>query len=165
MMCPDDGAVDHVGGRVALGHFCQRFEHRIEHASLNPSSVAAKDAVPFAIFVGEVSPLCPSPRHSHHAFVVETVILRQSTTASALRRQQWPDQCPLVVQYANTLAQSCLPKDSLESTSESHVNLCPRNLAYAGLAATYGAACWNTDELALHGTVALLYFVLTCLAK
>jgi hypothetical protein len=31
MMCPDDGANDHVGGRVSLHHFRQRIEHYIEH--------------------------------------------------------------------------------------------------------------------------------------
>lgn len=128
MMCPDDGAIDHVGSHVSLHHFRQRFEHRIEHAGFDPSSVAAKDAVPLAIFVGQVPPLRARPRHPHHAFVVKPVILRRSAPPASFRGQQWPDQCPLIVRYANSFAQDCLPKDSLESTSESHVNLCPRNL-------------------------------------
>ena len=78
MMCPDYRTVDHVSGRVSLHHFRQCFEHCVEHTGLHPSSVAAKDAVPFAIFVGQVPPLRPRPRHPHHAFVVEPVILRRS---------------------------------------------------------------------------------------
>jgi hypothetical protein len=97
MMCPDNGAIDHVSGRIATRQFRQRFEHCIEHASLNPSSVAAKNAVPFAIFIGQMPPLRTRPRHPHHAFVVTPVILRRTATPASLRGQQWPDQCPLIV--------------------------------------------------------------------
>jgi len=51
MMCSDDGAVDHVGASVPFDQFRQSFEHRLEHAGLDPSSVTAEDAVPFAVFV------------------------------------------------------------------------------------------------------------------
>jgi hypothetical protein len=128
MMCSDYGAVDHVGGGVSLHQTGKRFEHRVEHASLNPSSVAAEDAVPLAIFVGQMPPLRARPRHPHHTLKIEPVVLRRTATSPTFRRKQWPDQSPLIVRYTNSLAQGCLPKDSLESTDGSHVNLCPRNL-------------------------------------
>jgi hypothetical protein len=90
-MCPDHRAVDHVSGGIATRQFRQRFEHRIEPPSLDPSSVAAKDADPLAIFVGQMSLLRARPRHPHHAFLVKPVILRRTATPAPLRRQQWPD--------------------------------------------------------------------------
>jgi hypothetical protein len=128
MMCSDYSAIDHVGGGVSLHQTGKRFEHCVEHAGLNPSSVAAKNAVPFAILVWQVPPLRPGPRHPHHAFIVKPVILRRAAAPASLRGQQRPDQCPLIVRYTYSLAQDCLPKDSLESTTESRVKLCPRNL-------------------------------------
>ncbi len=86
MMCPDHGAVDHVGGGVSLRQFRQRFEHRVEHAGLDPSSVAAEDAVPLAIFVGQLTPLRARPRHPHHAFKIQPVILRRTAAPTSLRR-------------------------------------------------------------------------------
>ena len=110
MMCPDNGAIDHVGRGISLHQTGKRFEHCVEHAGLDPSSVAAEDAVPFAIFVGQVPPLRPCPRHPHHAIVVKPVVLCRTATPASFRGQQWPDQCPLIVRYANSLAQDCLPK-------------------------------------------------------
>jgi hypothetical protein len=46
MMCPDHGAIDHVGGDVSLDHFRQRFQHRVEHAGRYPAPVAPEHAVP-----------------------------------------------------------------------------------------------------------------------
>lgn len=70
MMCPDYGAIDHVGDAIATCHFRERFEHRIEHPGFDPSSVAPEHAIPLAIFVGEVAPLGACPRHPHHAFKI-----------------------------------------------------------------------------------------------
>ncbi|GFE98145.1 hypothetical protein DmGdi_32180 [Gluconobacter sp. Gdi] len=106
-MCPDHGAVDHVGGGVALHYFSQRFQHRVEHASCNPAPIAAEHAVPLAVFVWQVSPLRACPRNPHHAFEIEAVILRR----------------PPVQSVRPTLP----PKDSLESRHGSTVNLCPQN--------------------------------------
>ena len=128
MMCPDHGAIDHVGGAIATRHFRQRFEHRIEHAGLDPSSVAPKHAVPLAIFVRQVPPLRTRPRHPHHTFEIRPVILCRTASPTSLRRQQGANQRPLRVRYSNPLAQHCLPKDSLESAPEFQVKLCPRNL-------------------------------------
>ncbi|MDR7031320.1 hypothetical protein J2X35_000001 [Mesorhizobium sp. BE184] len=57
MMGPDNGAIDHVGASIPLDQFSQRFEHRLEPAGLDPSSVTAEVAVPFAVFVRQMSPL------------------------------------------------------------------------------------------------------------
>ncbi len=75
-------------------------------------------------------PLRPRPRHPHHTLIVKTVILRRVAPPTSFRGQQWPDQCPFIVRYANSLARECLPKDSLQSTYESHVKLCPQNLMF-----------------------------------
>jgi hypothetical protein len=128
MMCPDHGAIDHVGGAIATRHFRQRFEHCIEHAGLDPSSVASKHAVPLAIFVRQVPPLRTRPRHPHHTFEIQPVVLGRTASPTSLRRQKRANQRPLRVRHANPLTQRCLPKDSLESTPESQVKLCPRNL-------------------------------------
>jgi len=69
-MCSNHGAIDHVGGAIAACHFCERFEHRIEHPGFNPPSVAPEHAVPLAIFIGEVAPLGTRPRHPHHTFKI-----------------------------------------------------------------------------------------------
>ena len=128
MMCPDHGAIDHVGGAIATCHFRESFEHRIEYSGLDPSPVAPEHAVPLAIFIGEVTPLGTRPRHPHHAFKVSPVVLGRTAPSASLRWQQRADQCPFFIRNPNPLAQLCLPKDSFESARESLVKLCPRNL-------------------------------------
>lgn len=128
-MRPDDGGVDHVGAGISLDHLGQRFEHGIEHARFDPSSVAAEHAVPLAIVVGQVPPLRPRPRHPHHALEIEPVVVGRSTSAPALRRQQWPDQRPFLVRQSNALAQGFLQKEALNQSAKFRVNLCPRCLA------------------------------------
>ncbi|MEN7454062.1 hypothetical protein AAAK29_25800 [Mesorhizobium sp. CCNWLW179-1] len=63
VVCPDKGAVDHVGGSIALDHICQGFEHCLEHAGLDPASIAPEDAIPLAEFIRRLSPLCAGARH------------------------------------------------------------------------------------------------------
>jgi len=96
MMCPDHGAVDHVGAGIACHHLGQRLEQSIEHAHLHPAPIAPEHAVPLPVFVWQQTPLRARPRHPQHAFKAETVILRETTPAPALRRQQRPDgrRCP-----------------------------------------------------------------------
>lgn len=113
MMCPDHGAIDHVGGCVAPRQFRQRLEHGIEHAGRDPSSVPPEHAVPLAILVRQVSPLRSGSRDPHHAFEIAAVILRRTASTTIFRRQQRPDHFPLFVRNANTLAQGCLQKPAL----------------------------------------------------
>ena len=129
MMCPDHGAIDHVGSAIPTRHFRQGFEHRIEYPGFYPSSVAPEHAVPLAIFIGKMPPLRTRPRHPHHAFKIEPIVPSRTAPSASLRWQQRPDQRPFFVRYSNPLTQGCLPKDSLESAHESQVKLCPRNLA------------------------------------
>jgi hypothetical protein len=86
MMCPDHGAVDHVGGGISFHHFRQRFEHRVEHAGRHPSSITPENAVPLAIFIGQVSPLRSRSGNPHHALEIPPIILRRSATATMFRR-------------------------------------------------------------------------------
>lgn len=113
MMCPDHGAIDHVGGGIAPRQLGQRFEHGIEHTGRDPSSIAPEHAVPLTIFVGQVPPLRAGPRDPHHAFKIGAVILRRATSATPLRRQQRPDHFPFLVCNADPLAQRCLQKPAL----------------------------------------------------
>jgi hypothetical protein len=125
MMCPDHRAIDHVGGGVAPRQLGQRLEHRIEHAGRDPSSIAPEDAVPLAMLIGKMLPLRAGPGDPRHALEVAAVILRRSATATALRRQQRPDQRPFFIRYPNPLAQG-----RLESSTEPPVKLCPRSLVF-----------------------------------
>lgn len=113
MMCPDNRAIDHVGGGVAPCQLGQRLEHRIEHAGRDPSSIAPEDAVPLTILVRQVTPLRTGSRDPHHAFKIGTVILCRPASAAMLRRQQRPDHFPFFVCNANPLAQGCLQKTAL----------------------------------------------------
>ena len=112
-MCPDHGAIDHVGGDVSLDHFRQRFQHRVEHAGRYPAPVAPEHAVPFAIFVRQVAPLRSSAGNPHHALEIQPVVLRGAATPPPFRRQQFPDDRPLVVPQSNPLAQGRLQKTAL----------------------------------------------------
>ena len=87
-MCPDQRAIDHVGGGIASRQFGQRLEHRIEHAGRDPSSVASENAVPLAIFIRQMPPLRSGSRDPHHAFEIEAVVLCTTAPATALRQQQ-----------------------------------------------------------------------------
>ena len=110
MMCPDHGAIDHVGGCVAPRQFGQRLEHGIEHTGRDPSSIAPEHAVPLAILVGQVPPLRAGPRNPHHAFKIRTVILRRAASTTMLRWQQRPDHFPFLVCNSDPLAQARLQK-------------------------------------------------------
>ena len=87
MMCPDHGAIDHVGGGIAPCQLGQRLEHGIEYAGHNPSSIAPKHTVPPAIFIRQMSPLRAGPRNPHHAFKIGAIILRRAASTTMLRRQ------------------------------------------------------------------------------
>lgn len=117
MMCPDHGAVDHVGGGVAPRQFGQCLEHGIEHPGRDPSSIAPEYAVPLAIFVRKMPPLRAGARDPHHAFKIWAIILRRTASTTTLRRQQPPDHFPFLVCNADPLAQSCLQKTALNQRS------------------------------------------------
>jgi hypothetical protein len=113
MMCPDNSAIDHVGGGIAFHHLGERFEHRIEHRRRDPSPVSAEDAVPLAIFIGQMTPLRPGPGHPHHAFEIAPIVLRRTASSTPLCWQKWPYQCPFLIRNPNPLAQCCLQKTAL----------------------------------------------------
>jgi hypothetical protein len=113
MMCPDHGAIDHVGGCIPPRQLGQRLEHGIEHAGRNPSPVAPEHAVPFAIFVRQMPPLRTGPGDPHHTFEIGAVILCRSAATSAFRRQERPDHFPFFVRNPNPLAQGRLQKPAL----------------------------------------------------
>jgi hypothetical protein len=48
MMCPDHGAVDHVGRAIPLYHLGECLEECVEHAHLHPAPIAPEHAVPLA---------------------------------------------------------------------------------------------------------------------
>ena len=87
MMRPDDGTINHIGGDRAPGEFRQRLKHRIEYAGRDPSSVSPENAVPFSVFIRQMTPLRARPRDPHHTFEVAPVILRWATTTTAFWRQ------------------------------------------------------------------------------
>ncbi len=113
MVRPDDSAIDHVSASISLDQFGQRLEHRLEHASLDPTSISAEDAVPLAILIRQMSPLRARARHPHHAFEITSVVLRRAAASTPLGWQQRPDQCPFLVRQTNPLAQGCLQMEAL----------------------------------------------------
>ena len=113
MMCPDHGAIDHVGGGIAPRQFGQCLEHGIEHAGRDPSSIAPEHTVPLAIFVRQMSPLRAGPRNPHHAFKIGAIILRRAASTTMLRRQQRPDHLPFFIRNADPLTQCRLQKAAL----------------------------------------------------
>ena len=127
MMCPDDGAVDPIGGAIALGHLRERFKHRVEHARLDPSSISPEDAVPLAIFIGQVPPLRACPGHPHHAFEIAPVILCRP--ASALRWQQRTNYRPFLIRHTNPRAQVRLQKTALNQRTRLTSSFVHDNLA------------------------------------
>ncbi|OJY01941.1 MAG: hypothetical protein BGP07_02240 [Rhizobiales bacterium 63-22] len=86
MMCPDDGAVDHVGASIPLDQFGQSFQHCFEHAGLNPAPISAEDAVPLAIFIRQMPPLRSCARHPHHAFEITPIVLGRAASTPAFSR-------------------------------------------------------------------------------
>jgi hypothetical protein len=44
MMCPDHGAVDHVGRAIPLYHLGECLEECVEHAHLHPAPIAPEHA-------------------------------------------------------------------------------------------------------------------------
>ena len=113
MMCPDNGAVDHVGASITFDQFGQGFEHCLENARLDPAPVAAKDAVPLAIFVRQMSPLRARARHPHHAFEIAPVVLRRAATAPSFGWKERADQRPFFVRQTNPFAQGSLQMEAL----------------------------------------------------
>lgn len=95
---------------VAARHLAERFEHRVEHTGLDPSSVAGENAVTLARRIGQLTLLRARPRHPHHTVERAPVVLRAPTPVTTLGRQQRTDQRPLVILKSNPLAQRCLQK-------------------------------------------------------
>lgn len=112
-MGPDNGAIDHVGASIPLDQFGQRFEHRLEHAGLDPSSVTAEDAVPFAVFVRHMSPLRARARHPHHALEIPSIVMSRAASAPPFSRKKRTDQRPFLVRQTNPFAQGCLQMEAL----------------------------------------------------
>ena len=117
MMCPDNGAVDHVGASIPFDEFGQSFEHRLEHAGSDPSSVTAEDAVPLAVFVRQMPPLRSRARHPHHAFKIPSIVLSGAASAPSFSRQKRTDQRPFLVRQTNPLAQGSLQMEALNQNS------------------------------------------------
>ena len=113
MVSPDNGAVDHVGTSIPLDQFRQRFEHRLEHADLDPASVAPEDAVPLAVFIRQVSPLCAGARHPHHAFEIAPVVVCRTAAAPVLCGKKRTDHRPFFIRQTNPFAQGCLQMEAL----------------------------------------------------
>jgi hypothetical protein len=113
MMCPDNGAVDHVGASIPLDQFSQSFEHGFEHAGFDPASISAEDAVPFAVFIWQVSPLRSRARHPHHAFEIAPIVLGWAASASLLSGKKRTDHRPFIVRQTNPFAQGCLQMEAL----------------------------------------------------
>nr|WP_236748204.1 hypothetical protein [Acetobacter aceti] len=97
MMCPNHGAVDHVGIGIPPDHFSQDFEHRIEHACRHPSSVTAEHTVPPAIVIRQVTPLRSGSGNPHHASKIQTIVLCRTAATTRLWRKQRPDDGPFLV--------------------------------------------------------------------
>lgn len=126
-MCPDHGAIDHVGGAIATRHFRQRFEHRTRRSRPIVGSVETRCST---------CHIRPAGAATAHPSAPSTSSLRN--TAGCLEKDGIPDLAPTAKagQLTTTprpIRQSARPtlppKDSLESTPESQVKLCPRNLA------------------------------------
>jgi hypothetical protein len=113
MVGPHNSAVDHVGASISLDQLGQGFEHRVEHARLNPSPISPEDAVPFTVFVGKMPPLRTGARHPHHALEITSVVLSRAAPAPALSRQKRADQRPFFVRQSNPFAQRCSQMEAL----------------------------------------------------
>src|SRR3546814_16881290 len=116
MMCPDHGAIDHVGSDIAPCQFGQRLEHGIEHAGRDPSSIPPEDAVPLAILVRQMPPLRTGPGNPPHALEIAAIILCRAAATAALSRQQRPDTRPLLIRYTDPPANSSLKQVALHQT-------------------------------------------------
>jgi hypothetical protein len=75
------------GASIPLDQFGQRFEHRLEHISLDPSPVTAEDTVPFAVFVRQMPPLRSGARHPHHALEIPSIVLSRAAATPSFCRQ------------------------------------------------------------------------------
>ena len=113
MMSAHDGAVDHVGRSFSPGDLGQALQHGVEHPALDPAAIAAKDAVPFTVFVGKLTPLRPGSRDPQHPLEIGPVVTRRATASPALGRQQRPDQRPILVRNTDPLTQCRLQKAAL----------------------------------------------------
>ena len=113
MMCPDHGAVDHVGRAILLYHLGECLQQGIKHAHLHPAPIAPEHAVPLPVFVWQQTPLRARPRHPHHAFEVAPVVASGSAAPPMLGRQQRANQSPLIVRNPDPLTQRCLQKTAL----------------------------------------------------
>src|SRR3546814_3299430 len=103
MMCPDHGAIDHVGSDIAPCQFGQRLENGIEHAGRDPSSIPPEDAVPLAILVRPMPPLRTGPGNPHHALEIAAIILFRAAATAALPRQQPPEPPQLPNRHTDPL--------------------------------------------------------------
>lgn len=120
VMRPDDRGIDHVRLAVSSRQIAERLQKGSKDAGLNPAAEAAKDAVPFAVAVGQQAPLRARARHPHHALEIAAVIARRPAPAPAFSRQQGADHRPLRIRQPNPFAQNraSLQNAALNQTSD-----------------------------------------------
>ena len=123
MMRPDHRAVDHVRARIVLDRFGERLQHGVEHAGLDSPAIPSEYAVPLAMLIRQLPPLRPRPRRPYHTFKIGPVVTRRPATTTSLRRQQRPDQPPLLVRHTDPIAQYRLKKAALNQPLSLSSNL------------------------------------------
>jgi hypothetical protein len=98
-MATDDGAVDHVLPIIGQPKIDQRGEHRVPHTLFGPTPKTDIDLVPLPVAFIHVTPRAADVQHMQHAVQEPSVVVGWTRFATALRRQQHPDDGPFRVRH------------------------------------------------------------------
>jgi len=98
-MATDDGAVDHVLPIIGQLKIDQRGEHCVPHTLFGPMPEADIDRVPLPVALMHVMPRAADAQHTQHAAKEQPVVVGWTCFATALRRQQHPDDGPFRVRH------------------------------------------------------------------
>jgi len=96
MVCPDDGAIDHLHGVIAapLG---EGFEHEVPQTTRRPPTVLPMHGVPATQFLGQIAPGGTGSTDPEHRIQRPSVVARRTPPQRAGRNDKGFEECPLLV--------------------------------------------------------------------
>lgn len=96
MVCPDDGAVDHLHGIIAAA-LGESFEHQIPQPTGRPAAVLPVHRVPVPQFLGQIAPWCARACDPKHRVQRAAVVGRGTPPQGTSFDHERLEECPFVV--------------------------------------------------------------------
>ena len=99
MMCPDDGAVDHLQRFGTSAHIGQRLQQHIPNAGCAPSSELSPDRIPIAEFFRQIALRCARARDPENRIERSAMVTGRPTALFTSSGQEGFEKRPFHVRH------------------------------------------------------------------